>query len=446
MKILIPAKKGEWRVFLTAFAVTFLTYLIYQVLRNAKAALVVTSAANGAMAIPHIQLKMLLPTSIVLTWILTQLMRRFSAAKVFMVTTAAFLSYFVVFAVWLFDFRDQPVVYYSFFTMCELWKVAVVAILFWGFLNRHLLLEQAKRFYAALAFASSIGMLAAGPVSLYCMHTLSHTLHPLSKDPWHHALLMVGVVVGLAGVAIMALFAQLVNLLGEQTNDRVVEKRERLTVSGSVRTLFESRYLRTLAAILFFDYIAFNLGEIAFMGVLKEAYPDPNLFGIYMSWLNMAGAVGTLLMTLFLAPILLRRCPWVVSAVATPFAYGLSAAAFFGTLLLGVGLPIAVTTGSCMFIFSRVGKLGLLDPAKELAFVPLSDEMQVKGKLIIDGLVGRFGRAGSSVIAISLQTLPWITFVVGACTAIWLRATLSLGKQISVGEFVDQDMARVGQE
>lgn len=431
---------------MTAFAVTFLTYLVYQVLRNAKAALVVTTAANGAMAIPHIQLKMLLPTSIVMTWLLTRLMRRFSAATVFMVTTAAFLGYFVVFAVWLFQWREMPVVYYSFFTMCELWKVAVVAILFWGFLNRHLLLEQAKRFYAALAFASSVGMLAAGPVSLYCMHRLSHALHPLSSDPWHHALLMVGGVVAVGGVVIMVLFARLARLLRDQQTDRVVKSQEKLTLTGSVRTLFESRYLRMLAAIVFFDYIAFNLGEIVFMGVLKQAHPDPNEFGVYMSLLNSAGALGTLAMTLFFAPFLLRRCPWIVSAVATPFAFGLSAAAFFGVLLMGADLPLAVTTGSCMFIFSRVGKMGLLDPAKELAFVPLNDEMQVKGKLVIDGLAGRFGRAGSSVIAISLQTLPWITFVVGVCTAIWLRATLSLGKQISVGELINQNVASVGQE
>ena len=69
-----------------------------------------------------------------------------------------------------------------------------------------------------------------------------------------------------------------------------------------------------------------------------------------------------------------------------------------------------------------------------LAFVPLEDGLQVKGKLVIDGLVGRFGRASSSVIAIALTSLPWVAAVVGVCTAVWVRATLS------VGQFIDQDV------
>jgi ATP:ADP antiporter, AAA family len=431
VKVLIPAKRGEWPLFLSAFAVTFLVYLVYQVLRNAKAALVVTAATNGAMAIPYIQLWMLLPTSIVMTWVLSRLMRRFSAAKVFVVTTVGFLGYFIVFSAWLFPYRAHPLVYGSFFTMAELWKVAVVAILFWGFLNRRLMMEQAKRFYGALAFAGGVGALVAGPVSLYCMHGISFYLHPLSTDPWHHALLMVALVVAGSGIVLLLLFSRVARLLRHQESDRPAVKLDKLSVTGSVRALMSSRYLRTLAAILFFDYIAFNLGEIVFMGVLHQAHPDPNRFGFYLSSLNMVGALGTLTVTLFVAPLLLRRCPWVVAAIATPFAYGLSAAAFFGAIFLGAGLSLAVLLGSCMFIFSRVGKLGLLDPAKELAFVPLDDESQVKGKLVIDGLVGRFGRAGSSVIAIGLQTIPWLAVVVGLCTTVWLRATLSLGKQIA---------------
>ncbi len=65
-------------------------------------------------------------------------------------------------------------------------------------------------------------------------------------------------------------------------------------------------------------------------------------------------------------------------------------------------LPIAVLLGSLHFCIGRSAKYTIFDSTKELAFIPLDQEGQVKGKLIIDGIGSRLGRGASSFLSILL--------------------------------------------
>jgi AAA family ATP:ADP antiporter len=68
-------------------------------------------------------------------------------------------------------------------------------------------------------------------------------------------------------------------------------------------------------------------------------------------------------------------------------------------------LPIAILLGSLHFCLGRSAKYTIFDSTKELAFVPLDQEGQVKGKLIIDGIGSRLGRGASSMLSIFLFLL-----------------------------------------
>ncbi len=68
-------------------------------------------------------------------------------------------------------------------------------------------------------------------------------------------------------------------------------------------------------------------------------------------------------------------------------------------------LTIAVILGSIHFCIGRSAKYTLFDAIKELAFIPLNQEAQVKGKLIIDGIGSRLGRGTSSLLSIVLFLL-----------------------------------------
>ena len=65
-------------------------------------------------------------------------------------------------------------------------------------------------------------------------------------------------------------------------------------------------------------------------------------------------------------------------------------------------ITLAVTFGSLHFCLGRSVKYTFFDATKELAFIPLDHEGQVKGKLIIDGIGSRLGRGTSSLLSIVL--------------------------------------------
>ncbi len=88
-------------------------------------------------------------------------------------------------------------------------------------------------------------------------------------------------------------------------------------------------------------------------------------------------------------------------------------------------------------IVGRAVKYTLFEGSKELAFVPLSREEQLKGKLVIDGVVSRMGRAAASLIQqllfflfLSLGAMiPALSLIVLGFTLIWLRSIYFIGNE-----------------
>src|SRR5690606_27165812 len=76
-----------------------------------------------------------------------------------------------------------------------------------------------------------------------------------------------------------------------------------------------------------------------------------------------------------------------------------------GLFVTASPLLFAVVLGSLHFCIGRSAKYTLFDTIKELAFVPLNEEGQMKGKLIIDGIGSRLGRGTSSFLSITLFLL-----------------------------------------
>ncbi len=113
--------------------------------------MVVVDKAGSANLIPWFELFGTLPAAILMTWGLTKLLKRYSIASVFYTTTIAFLSFFLLYCFVIHPlhfFETTPYLKHIpsllFFVVSELWKVILLSVLFWGFLNRHLLVDEAK--------------------------------------------------------------------------------------------------------------------------------------------------------------------------------------------------------------------------------------------------------------------------------------------------------------
>lgn len=310
-----------------------------------------------------------------------------------------------------------------FYIMSELWKVALLSVIFWGFLNQKLSLEQAKRFYPPLLLGSSIGTILAGPITVFCTSLFSWQHFALSSQRWQHSLYLLTAFLILCGLLTLFSFSslfkklQLVNsplpsqeaATGDEPKKEPFSQRL-LSLSSSLRYLLKSPYLSSLFLIVIAEYVCYALGELIFLETLKSRYPSPSEYCQYMGSLTFWMGIMTAFSALFLTPWLLQTCRWSRTALITPILMVVITFGFFFTIYLGkIGffpgaspLTIAVILGSLHFCIGRSAKYTLFDAIKELAFIPLSREAQMKGKLIIDGIGSRMGRGTSSLLSIVL--------------------------------------------
>lgn len=477
--MLFSVKKSEWLVFGCMFLIVAMVNLNFTILRSMRNTLVVADAGGSAAFIPYFELFGTFPASILLTWTLSRLMRFCSFRRIFSMTMLFFLVFFLVFAFWiyphkneinlllegklgtLFGFTGFKVVFTHwpdmvFYIMSELWKVALLSVIFWGFLNQRLSLDQAKRFYPPLLLGSSIGTMLAGPITVFCTSLFSWNLFSLSSQRWQHSLYMLTTFLILCGLGTLFLFdflfKKLQPLQGREDislPDSSGMKKEPfakklLSLSSSFRYLWQSRYLSSLLLIVTAEYICYALGELIFLEMLKSRYPSPSEYCQYMGSLSFWMGVMTAFSALFLTPYLLQKYRWSRIIMITPFLMMASTFAFFFVIycdkigLFAGSFSMAIALGSLHFCVSRATKYTLFDAIKELAFIPLNQEGQMKGKLIIDGIGSRMGRGGSSFISIVLflmmggpmESAIFIGILAIALTAISIPAARYIGYEM----------------
>lgn len=445
-KLAFPVRREELLLFILMFFIVCLVNVNFSILRSARNALVVADAGGSATFIPYFELFGTFPASIALTWGLSRLMRFCSPRFIFSMTVGFFLLFFLVFAFWIYPCKEQihqlleaklgmffglsrfKVIFTHwpdmvFYIMSELWKVAILSVIFWGFINQNLSLEKAKRFYPPLLLGTSVGAILAGPITVFCTSLSTwHWLH-LSDQRWQHSLYLLTFFLLACGLLTLVAFHYLFKMLRPPTSKNPIPQestpkkepfsRKLLSLSSSLSYLRKSPYLSALLLMVVAEYIAYALGELIFLEVLKEAYPSPAEYCQYMGNLTFWTGILTAISALVITPYVLQTVRWSRAALITPILMVLATFGFFAVICLSKAgwfpgtafLPLVVLLGSFHFCIGRSAKYTLFDATKELAFIPLTQEAQMKGKLVVDGIGSRLGRGTSSFLSIFLFLL-----------------------------------------
>ncbi len=478
---MFPIKRNEWLFFGAMFVIVCLININFSVLRSMRNALVVADTGGSAAFIPYFELFGTFPASILLTWALSRLMRFFSPRFIFSMTLLFFLTFFVVFAFWIYphrteihtllesklgflmDFSRFKVVFTHwpdmvFYIMSELWKVALLSVIFWGFLNQNLSLEEAKRFYPPLLLGTSVGTILAGPITVFCTSLFSWNHFTLSSQRWQHSLYLLTLCLLLCGLLTLVVFRFLFKKLQTRTvaiapaapNKKEPFSSRLLSLSSSLRYLMKSPFLSSLFLLVIAEYVCYALGELIFLETLKSKYPSPSDYCQYMGNLSFWMGIITAVSALFLTPHLLQTCRWSRNVLVTPVLMVAITFGFFFAIYLGrLGwfpgsspVMIAVVLGSIHFCIGRAAKYTMFDAIKELAFIPLNQEGQMKGKLIIDGIGSRMGRGTSSLLSIVLFLImggPGESAIFAGILAITFALVM-----IPAGRFIGHELEKTG--
>ena len=179
------------------------------------------------------------------------------------------------------------------------------------------------------------------------------------------------------------------------------------------------------------------------------AYPNSTDFlsymGTFYGWLGAATII-----LLFTTKGLVRRFGWRMGAIATPTMVLVTGALFFCFVIFSDFLegwvaflgttPVlpAVFFGSCQNILGKGTKYSLFDFTKEMAYIPLDQELKVKGKAAVDVVGGRLGKSGGSGVqqvllivtaGTQLTIAPYLAVSIILICLIWIWAVNGLSKE-----------------
>ncbi len=484
--LLWPIYRHELKKLIPMLVMFFLITFNYNVLRTMKDTLVVTAESSGAEVIPFIKVWVMFPGSVLMTFIFTRLTNRYNREMVFYVMMSIFLVYFFLFAFFLYPYRElfhpneaanalQQILppgckgliamfrnwtFTIFYVMSELWGNIVLFLLFWGFANQVTKLDEAKRFYGLFGFGANFSGIIAGVVSVY-LSTKAFNPHLfLGTNAWEQSMLLLLSLVLLSGVAAVVLFRWLHQSVLSDPAHHVKENSQegwvvkgKMSLSENFSYLLKSRYLLYITVIVVAYNIAINLVEVVWKDQVRELYPNPQEYNLYIN--QVSAIIGTLatFASLVVSGNSLRKFGWTFTAMLTPIVLMLTSVAFFGLYFVKADLPsvllsfsglspiaLIVFAGSAQNVLSRGAKYTVFDATKEMAFVPISNESKVKGKAAIDGVCNRLGKSGGSMIHQSLlivfssfsASAPYVAAILFFIILLWMFAVRLLGREFNL--------------
>ncbi len=476
--ILWPVHRSELKKVVSMLSLIFFLCSAYSILRNLKDTIILTAKHSGAEVIPFLKVWGMLPGAIIATWVYTRLARRYSKEMIFYIIISLFLSYFLLFAFFIHPhsdslhldkFGDLMTAYLpsgfkgmiamirnwtftSFYVVSELWAPVMLGMLFWGFVNDHTEVSQAKRTYGLLNIGSNLAPILGGGIGILCVQTFSFSPTSNTEAAWSQTLINLTLTLtglGLASIATYYWINRNVVEKIEVSKDAQLEEKEiiKLSIRESIRYIIKSKYLTCLALIFLGYNISINVTDVLWKEQLKRFFTDPNEMLSHMNAITIGiGVIGTLGGALF--SIMINRLGWTFTALLTPAVMTVMAIGFFVFLFSGDALtpislallgatPLALTVyfGSLQYCLSKACKYSVFDASKELAFLPLPPMSKTKGKAAIDGLGSALGKSGASItyqgLIISLGSVaastPYIAVILFVVLFAWFFSVFSLG-------------------
>lgn len=458
----------------------FLISFNYNALRAYKDSLVVTAPESGAEAIPFIKVWAILPCAILLTFLFTRLANKFSREKVFYIMMCIFLAFFFIFTFVLFPAQEhlhpnaladkmqqllpegckgliavfRNWTFTLFYVMSELWGTAILSVLFWGFANEVTTVGEAKRYYGLLAIGANIAGIFSGQASIYFSGDIFLPWLPYGKEPWEQSVLFLNCVIMVSGVLTIGIFRWLNRHVIRPTENaqplHLKPEKVKMSMRKNFAYLAKSKYLICIALIVLMYNLAMNLIEVVWKNQIKQIYPNPNEYNVYMGEvMTWMGIIATII-AVFVTGNVIRRVSWTAAALLPAAITFLTGIGFFifvlfqhsgfnwvAAFLGSTPLMLSVTLGSMQNCLSRASKYTLFDATKEMAFIPLSNESKLKGKAAIDGVGSRLGKSGGSVIHQGLLIIfttvaastPFVAAIFLVVVLVWILSIVSLGKQ-----------------
>jgi AAA family ATP:ADP antiporter len=212
------------------------------------------------------------------------------------------------------------------------------------------------------------------------------------------------------------------------------------------KLIFRSKYLGYIAILVLAYGMTLNLVEITWKDQVKSLYPVKKDFQAFMGNFFIFTGLASFAIG-FAMKNVVKRFGWLASALITPVIILVTSIMFFGfslysdfflpASLLATSLPLtlAVVIGAMQNIASKSTKYALFDPTTQMTYIPLDDDLRVKGKAAVDVIGGRLGKSlGGHIQSVALilsagsqlTIAPMLMGIIVMITVLWIYAAKKL--------------------
>ncbi len=462
----IPIQLKEIPKFLLTSFIMVLTLYVYSILRGTKDALIISEL--GAELISTLKLYGVLPFAVLMMLCYTKMADYLSRVSSYHIINWFFVSFFVLFDLALypnakhihFDFSElaekMPILKYQlimignwsyslFYIMSELWGSMMLSLMFWQLANQINTIAEAKKFYPFFGFIGQIGLVGSGLImSIF-------TSESFAKD-WHTSVHYVCISILISGILLSVTLFSLGHFVvgNEAINGRTIKKKDKPGLVKSLKYIFSSKYIGLITLLVICYGISINLVEGVWKKQVGTLYSDASEIGSFTGKVQVFTGIATFA-AMLLGSYVLRIFSWRTAALFTPIIILVTGAPFFTFVIFGQTfasifgiseaslLLAAVMLGAAQNVLSKAIKYSFFDPTKEMAYIPLDEELKAKGKAAADVIGARFGKSGGAVIQwlmlsfIAGSTLtslaPWLFIIFIFVMLIWIYAVFALSKE-----------------
>ncbi|MBM3632564.1 MAG: NTP/NDP exchange transporter [Alphaproteobacteria bacterium] len=486
-----PIHNYELKKFLPLAFIMFCILFNYTLLRDTKDTIVVNSA--GAGAISFLKLYCVTPAAILFVIIYAKLTNILSRENVFYAVVMPFLIFFGAFAFIIYPNLEalhpspesisalklaHPALvgfidiyaYWSFslfYVLSEIWGSAMIALMFWQFANHVVRMRESKRFYGLFGVVANVALILSGQLVRYCSEDIKQ-FYPSHEEAWQMSLyLLMGSVVVFGAFSMMIYRWMHTSVLTDKRFFDPEEagvpkkKKEKPSLTESFKLILRSPELGFIALLIMAYGITINLIEVQWKNQLGLFFGgDKGGYNAFMGNFSTLTGIFTIVFGLVVGSNILRRVSWFSAAVITPLVITLGGFIFFAFIFAKDWVdfilhaistsPVAAASflGAGIIIISKGIKYILFDSTKEMAYIPLDDELKTKGKAAVDVIGGRAGKAGGAFVQSNLQmilaavgissgagevaaTAPYAFGIFAVICVLWLFAVKGLSTKVT---------------
>ncbi len=478
-----PIHRRELSIFLPMALMMFCFLFNFSTLRAIKDSLVVPGI--GAEVISFLKFWLVLPSAIGFTFLYAGLTNIFNSRIVFEIILFGFIIFFTIFGFVFYPNEDlyhpsiEFIEYYSslhphfkwfikifgkwsyalMYIVVELWSSIVVNLLFWQLANQITSTELAKRFYPIFGMVGSFGLILSGTEIKYFsnMNNLPNGLinYIAKTSPYqgNEAILKLTLLTVIFSCLVTLILHRYIHKKLSYTNNtnpkpisNKAEVKTKLSIRQSAELIFSSRYLLKIVTLVVCYGLIINIIEGPWKKKIKEYFPTfPEYLG-FLGDFNIAMGIASVIFVIIGSNIL-RYTSWRVAAMITPITVLITGSIFFvfsiwenslRTIVLFSPVYGAIIVGAAQNVISKASKYSLFDSTKEMAYIPLNEELKTKGKAAVEIIGTKLGKSLGAI----LQSLIFIIFpetdfnnvldilfvIFGAVTIIWIIDINALAK------------------